>query len=66
MEKTFNDSLPTGAQRDQDNQQRAQQGEPQIPHAAGREQVASKDPKEYDVRGGPGSEGNKPVQEPTI
>jgi hypothetical protein len=45
MEKTFNDTLPTGAQRDQDNQQRAQQGKPQIPHAAGREQVASKDPK---------------------
>ena len=46
MEKTFQDSIPKNdAERQQQNAERAQQGEPQIPGAAGRESVASKDPK---------------------
>lgn len=47
MEKTFQDNIATknDAERQQDNAQRAEQGKPQIPGAAGRESVASKDPK---------------------
>ncbi len=45
MEKTFNDTLPTGAQRDQDNQQRAQQGEPQIPMLPAANRSLPKTPK---------------------
>lgn len=46
MEKTFNDSMPKNdQQRQEENAKRAEQGEPQIPGAAGRESVASKDPK---------------------
>lgn len=46
MEKTFQDSIPKNdAERQQENAQRAEKGEPQIPGAAGRESVASKDPK---------------------
>ncbi|EST08676.1 hypothetical protein PSEUBRA_001752 [Kalmanozyma brasiliensis GHG001] len=71
MEKTFNDpaqsqQFSSDAERQKANEQRAQQGEPQIPGAAGRESVPTKDPKEFDVRGGPGSMGNKPVQDPVI
>lgn len=67
MQKTFQDSIPKNeSERQNENAKRAEQGEPQIPGAAGRESVASKDPKEFDVRGGPGSQGNKPVQEPII
>ncbi|KAJ1035584.1 hypothetical protein NDA18_000362 [Ustilago nuda] len=67
MEKTFNDSMPKNdQQRQEENARRAEQGEPQIPGAAGRESVASKDPKEFDSRGGPGSESHKPVQDPVV
>ncbi|SPO32709.1 uncharacterized protein UTRI_05789_B [Ustilago trichophora] len=68
MEKTFQDNIATknDAERQQENAQRAEQGKPQIPGAAGRESVASKDPKEFDPRGGPGSMGNKPVQDPVV
>ncbi|SNX87603.1 uncharacterized protein MEPE_06313 [Melanopsichium pennsylvanicum] len=67
MEKTFQDSVPNSeTQRQEENVKRAEQGEPQIPGAAGRESVASKDPKEFVVRGGPGSQGNAPVQKPQI
>ncbi|TKY90367.1 hypothetical protein EX895_000365 [Sporisorium graminicola] len=71
MEKTFNEPAASAqfkndAERQQANAQRAEKGEPQIPGAAGRESVPTKDPKEFDVRGGPGSEGNKPVQDPVM
>ncbi|KAN0063879.1 hypothetical protein ACQY0O_003485 [Thecaphora frezii] len=74
-QETFNDKLPASngaelekqdAQRREENAQRAEKGEPQVGGAAGRAQVASKDPKEFDARGGPGSMGNKPVQDPVI
>ncbi|EPQ28038.1 uncharacterized protein PFL1_04365 [Pseudozyma flocculosa PF-1] len=74
-QETFNDKLPASsgagiekqdAQRIDDNAKRAEKGEPQVGGAAGRAQVASKDPKEFDVRGGPGSMGNKPVQDPVV
>ena len=46
MEKTFQDSIPKNeSERQNENAKRAEQGEPQIPGAAGRESVASKDPK---------------------
>lgn len=48
MEKTFHDSsapFKNDAQRQEENAKRAEHGEPQIPGAAGRESVASKDPK---------------------
>lgn len=50
MEKTFNDpaqsqQFSSDAERQKANEQRAQQGEPQIPGAAGRESVPTKDPK---------------------
>ncbi|KAJ9475356.1 hypothetical protein PHBOTO_005427 [Pseudozyma hubeiensis] len=71
MEKTFQDPTATSqfksdAERQQENAKLAEQGKPQIPGAAGRESVASKDPKEFDARGGPGSEGNKPIQDPVL
>ena len=47
--ETFHDKpAPTGnadAQRRDENAQRAAQGQPQVGGAAGRQQVASKDPK---------------------
>lgn len=91
MEKTFNESAPklSEAERHAENEQRKQQGEPQIAGAAGRESVPTKDPKgksqslsvslnfqhlttcspqyaEFDPRGGPGSSGNKPIQDPVM
>ncbi|KIS66747.1 uncharacterized protein UMAG_10692 [Mycosarcoma maydis] len=71
MEKTFQDpaastQFQNDAERQQENAKRADQGQPQIPGVADRETVASKDPKEFDTRGGPGSEGNKPIQDPVL
>ncbi len=47
MEKTFQDNaqFKSDAERQQENAKRAEQGEPQIPGAAGRESVPTKDPK---------------------
>ncbi|PWY97360.1 hypothetical protein BCV70DRAFT_67740 [Testicularia cyperi] len=65
--RTFNDTVPKNdAERQQENEQRAQQGEPQIPGAAGRQSIPTKDPKEFDARGGPGGDANKPVQDPVM
>lgn len=46
MESTFNDKKPalSDDERRVENAKRAEKGEPQVGGAAGREQVASKDP----------------------
>ncbi|PWN37844.1 uncharacterized protein FA14DRAFT_117270 [Meira miltonrushii] len=70
MEATFNDKQVPPSQDDQrrlDNAVRAEKGEEQVGGEAGRQQVGSKDPSEFDnTTGGPGSKGNQPVQDPTI
>lgn len=45
MQTTFNDKAISEEQRVQENQQRAQQGEPQIPGEQGRQSIPNKDSK---------------------
>ncbi|KAE8225165.1 hypothetical protein CF319_g2058 [Tilletia indica] len=70
MEATFNDRTTTrpqeaDEQRRQENASRAEQGERKPGGSAGREQIANKDPSEFDVRGGPGGD-PKPKQDPIL
>ncbi|CAO1636634.1 unnamed protein product [Jaminaea pallidilutea] len=73
MQQTFDNAGPTAKgslnevqQQDQQRQAANQSGQQNVPGEASRAQVASKDPKDYDPRGGPGSQGNKPVHDPNI
>ncbi|CAO1615247.1 unnamed protein product [Parajaminaea phylloscopi] len=73
MEQTFNNaaSAATGSlqdiqKSDQQRQESNASGQQNIPGEASRAQVASKDPKDFDPRGGPGSESQKPIQDPVV
>ncbi|PWN90229.1 hypothetical protein FA10DRAFT_285942 [Acaromyces ingoldii] len=77
MEATFNDKtqqsgsaadiVEQDAQRRLDNASKSVTGEPQVGGSAGRAQISETDPKAHDnTTGGPGSEGNKPIQDPVV
>ncbi|KAK0531730.1 hypothetical protein OC835_003581 [Tilletia horrida] len=70
MEATFNERSETrpqetDEQRRQENASRQERGEKTVGGQAGREQIANKDPSEFDPRGGPGGD-PKPKQDPVM
>ncbi|CAD6893660.1 unnamed protein product [Tilletia controversa] len=70
MEATFTERIPSNPQeadeqRRRENALREERGEPKVGGSAGRQQIANKDPKEFDVRGGPGGD-PKPKQDPVM